>query len=160
MIKIVFFSNPTHTATNQLRISDAGTVDLNSKLLKQFDTGTWVRYLFQLAIKYEVLCIRIRHYLYGSGSFHHQARKFEKPWFQVIVPSKSNKHKYLFFVGTLSTTDKTGRIRIWISSTDPRIRIRTVPKCHGSTTLKIGNGTLGTFVPPSLLFQTLSLNNF
>jgi hypothetical protein len=35
-----FFSNPTHTVTYLLRSADAGTVDLNSKSLQQFDTGT------------------------------------------------------------------------------------------------------------------------
>jgi hypothetical protein len=60
----------------------------------------------------------------------------------VNVPSKSNKQKNLeqnsFFVGFLSATDKQSRIRNQIRKSMVRIRgsgSKSVPKCHGSTTL-------------------------
>jgi hypothetical protein len=59
----------------------------------------------------------------------------------VNVPSKSNtqkKLKNLFFVGILSATDEKSRIRTRNRSRKPVVRIRgsrSVPKCHGSTTL-------------------------
>ncbi len=49
-----------------------------------------------------------------------------------------------FFVGTLSTTDKRQDPDLdqWYGSADPESG--SVPKCQGSTTLKIGTGTLGS----------------
>ena len=67
-----------------------------------------------------VLCVWIRHYLYGcrSRSFHHQAKK------------------KLFLTGILKVSGKKSRIRIRIRDSVARIRgPRPEPKCHGSTIL-------------------------
>ncbi len=103
--------------------------------------------------------IQIRHNFYGSGSFHHQAKKVRKTFiFSVLwlydflsektdvnVPSKSNRPKTYYFLlasWNLKATVKKSRI-MTRKSVVPYLRIRGsgfVLKCHESTTLY--NGTV------------------
>jgi hypothetical protein len=64
-------------------------------------------------------------------------------YLQKVISKKTLKKN--FFVGILSATDEkagSGLVSQWYGSPDmdPWIRIRRVPKCHGSTTLPVING--------------------
>ncbi len=145
-----FFSNPTQTVTNQLRSAGAGTVDLNSKLLQQFDTGTWVRYLFQLAKKMKCCVSGSLIFCTDPDPSITKRKRLKNLDFNILwhlfgfltlktdvkVPSKSTQWA------------KIVKILIFLLAPCQPLKKKagsgSVPKCQRSTTLKIGTGTLGT----------------
>jgi hypothetical protein len=67
---------------------------------------------------------------YGSGSDFYDFLQVTVP-----VPVTRCSNSSIIFDGVLKVTDQKSRIRICYSE----VRIRTVPKCHGSATL-VGTG--------------------
>jgi hypothetical protein len=87
-----------------------------------------IRFLTRRICKFLGLPVRIRHYLYGSRSFHHQAKKVRKTlisidlWFlsDINVPSKI---KEFFLLASLKPLTKragsgSGSVTQWDGSAD------------------------------------------
>ncbi len=96
--------------------------------------------------------IRISHYFYGSGSFHQQAKKKVRKtlissilwllfYFNLQYENWFKMYRYLQKVKSKKLGKKTifcwHLVSHWRKKQGPRIRIGSVPKCHGSTTPQV-----------------------